>query len=436
MRVRAVRSPTKPAASPHSFPLAILSVLNSVSVKPRLSVVLSFPAARLTNLMPCRVLLMISSMRGGGSEQQTLMLLKHLNRERFVPHLYVSQRAGDLLSQVPEDVVVHSFEDQQTPGGFYFPGRILSQQVAHLRGVLRGAQINVIYDRTFHMALIAGSAAFGEGVPRVSTIVSPPRRALPLVESRFVWLKRRRLAKAYRQSKHVVAVSQQAARSAEEYYGLPGGSTKVIVNPVDRESLVAAAEQNQTRRQDGYQVLVCVGRMTAEKGHGDLIDALAMTESRWPTDVLPIQLRLIGDGPLRAELQAKASSRITKHDVQFLGAQANPAPEISAADALILPSHFEGMPNVVLEAMALRTPVIATRAGGTIELQRDKQTVQWAQPRDPSSLADAILQFATDPDQMTGYAESAFDLVKEHHDVHKATRRIEDLLRFDSPTMT
>ncbi len=376
-------------------------------------------------------------MRGGGSEQQTLMLLKHLDRKRFQPHLYLSQRAGDLLRQVPSDVVVHSFDESESSGGFYFPGRILSQQVAHLRGVLTGAQIDVIYDRTFHMSMIAGVAAFREGVPRVSTIVSPPHRALPLVESRFVWLKRRRLAKAYQQSKHVVAVSQQAADSAEEYYGLPGGSVKVIVNPVDRESLcAAAASDKQTRQKEGHQILVCVGRMTAEKGHRDLIDALARTESHWPKNVPPIQLRLIGDGPLRSDLQAKASTSITKHEIQFLGLQSNPASEIAAADALILPSHFEGMPNVVLEAMALRTPVIATRAGGTIELQRDKQTVLWAQPRDPSSLADAILQFATDPKQMTSYAEAAFDLVTQHHDVHKATRRIEDLLRSNSPTMT
>ena len=51
--------------------------------------------------MPKRVLLMISSMRGGGSEQQTLLLLRHLDRAQFEPHLYVTQRAGDLLARIP-----------------------------------------------------------------------------------------------------------------------------------------------------------------------------------------------------------------------------------------------------------------------------------------------------------------------------------------------
>ena len=71
------------------------------------------------------------------------------------------------------------------------------------------------------MTMIAGPACKTAGVPRVSTIVSPPSHAVPLVESRFVWLKQRRLARAYRNAYAVVAVSRQAARSAESYYALP-----------------------------------------------------------------------------------------------------------------------------------------------------------------------------------------------------------------------
>ncbi len=379
--------------------------------------------------MQLRVLFMISSMRGGGSEKQTLLLLKHLDRKKFQPFLYLSQRDGDLLSQVPDDVTIHSFDDEPSSGGFYYPGRILKQQVAHLRQILHGASIHVIYDRTFHMSMIAGPAGFREGARRVSTIVSPPHLALPLVESRFVGLKRRRLAHAYRRSAHVVAVSQRASASAETYYGLPTGSTQVIVNPVDIQSVQQAATASIPPVDRDRNTMVCVGRMTSEKGHHDLIDALAQTQSRWPTDVKPLQVNLIGDGPLRPELQSHASSVLNLHRIEFLGAQPNPAPYIAAADALILPSHFEGMPNVVLEAMAIGTPVIATRSGGTVELERDQATILWAQPQDPSSLASAILRSVTDPAQMIGYAEAATQLIHQHHDVRQTTRRIETLLR-------
>ena len=84
-------------------------------------------------MMRRSILFMTSSMRGGGSERQTLLLLKHLSRERFFPHLYLTDRAGELLSQVPDDVPVHSFDQEAKQRGIYFPGRVLHQQVSHLR---------------------------------------------------------------------------------------------------------------------------------------------------------------------------------------------------------------------------------------------------------------------------------------------------------------
>ena len=368
-------------------------------------------------------------MRGGGSERQTLLLLQHLNRERFSPHLYVTERDGDLLKQVPDDVPIHSFQDVESPSGFYFPGRVLRQQVAHLRALIQKESIQAIYDRTFHMTMIAGKAADSLSIPRVSTIVSPPHHALPLVESRFVWLKRRRLAGAYRRASSVVAVSRQAAVSAEDYYSIGKNTVTVILNPVDIQAVRSAAKSHCDIEKDPERTnLACVGRMTQEKGHADLVEALSLSEANWPSDCQPLTVWMVGDGPLRAELQTRCDSKLSVHRVRFLGKQSNPAPIVSIADALILPSHFEGMPNVVLEAMAIGTPVIATRAGGTVELERDEQTIEWADPQDPESLSQAILRFATDPTRVKGYADAATRLVETHHDVRLTTQKIERLL--------
>ena len=106
-----------------------------------------------------RALFMISSMRGGGSERQTLMLLKHLDRSQFSPHLYVMERAGDLLCQVPADIPIHSFEDVRKEPMVYLPGGMMRQQIRHLQELLSNESIDVIYDRTFHMTMIAGPAS-------------------------------------------------------------------------------------------------------------------------------------------------------------------------------------------------------------------------------------------------------------------------------------
>ncbi|WP_146528817.1 glycosyltransferase [Novipirellula artificiosorum] len=383
--------------------------------------------------MPKRVLFMISSMRGGGSERQTLLLLQHVDRTRIEPHLYLTERAGNLLSQIPSDVPVHSFDDHVGRGGLYYPGRIMNQQVSHLRAILAENRIEAVYDRTFHMTLVAGPACDRMGIPRVSTMVSPPHQALPMVEQRFVRFKRWRLANAYKKAAVLVAVSRAAAQSAERYYRLHSGSVRVIPNPVEFGKTDETTATVDRSLANPIQ-LICVGRMTTEKGHADLIRAIAFTESngpeksKWPETMPRLSLTMVGDGPLRHELEEMARESIHRQQIDFVGNDPAAIDRMRHSDALVLPSIFEGMPNVVLEAMALGLPVIATRSGGTIELQKDEPTMFFAEPNDPPSLASAILDFATDPAETKKRTAAATRYVREHHDVAKTTRAIEDLL--------
>jgi glycosyltransferase involved in cell wall biosynthesis len=371
---------------------------------------------------------MISSMRGGGSERQTLMLLNHLDRSLFSPHLYVMEKAGDLLAQVPADVPIHSFEDARKKQLIYMPGGVMRQQVQHLKKLLADESIDVIYDRTFHMTMIAGPASRQRNIPRVSTIVSPPELALPLVEKRFVRMKQHRLAKAYKESRQIIAVSKIAAESAESFYQLASQSVIVLPNPVDTQALLQTTVKTNKQDNPSALTLVCVGRMTKEKGHRDLIDAIAIAQASWPDSNPSLHIQLIGDGPLRAELELRAMKIREPHSVKFCGALSNVGPSIANADALILPSLFEGMPNVVLEAMALETPVIATRAGGTIELEREEPTILWAEPQNAESLAAAIVSFGTDPKSSVPRTQAATRLITRHHNIETTCHRLEQHL--------
>lgn len=370
-----------------------------------------------------RVLLMVSSMRGGGSERQVLLLAQHLDRARFEPHLYLTEATGAFLKQVPDDVPIHSFDSVADTTRLYVPGRQLRRQTEYVRQVIDTQRIDVVYDRTFHMTLLAGRAA--AGVRRVSTIVSPPHQALPLVEKRFVSLKRRRLAAAYRSADAVVAVSHAAARSAESYYGLAADSVIVIPNPIDAPTI---HRQSIDKDPLAPVVLVCVGRMTEEKGHADLLQAISIAHTQWPDHRGPLTVRLVGDGPLRSALESASEQLHLGERVTFLGALENAAEEIASADALVLPSRFEGMPNVMLEAMSLGTPVIATTSGGSAELQADQPTAFWAEPANPPALAQAILAFANQPEQASAHQRAAAEYVRAHHDRSTLLHKIEALL--------
>lgn len=371
------------------------------------------------------VLLMISSMRGGGSERQTLHLLKHLDRDLFVPHLYVTERAGSLLADVPADVQVHSFDDADPDDGVYFPGKELRRQSDHIQKVLSEHAINVVYDRTFQMSLVAHRPAYRLAIPRVSTIVSPPEFALPHVEKKFVSMKRRRLSRAYRRAAAVVTVSKQSADSAASYYRLDRESLRVILNPVDLDAVRQSAAVPAER--DSIPTFVCVARMTAEKGHTDLIQALSIVRDHESVDQ-EFCVRMVGDGPLRTELETQVDQLGLESMVQFCGHQDDAIRYLAAADAMILPSRFEGMPNVVLEAMAVGTPVIATKSGGTVELQLDEPTAFWADPGDPVSLAAAIVKCMNEPHTAANHVAAATRLVQSRHDVRQTTRQIESVL--------
>lgn len=432
-----------------------------------------------------RVLLMIASMEGGGSEQQTLLLLKHLDRRRFAPELYLLRRTGELLAHIPSDVPVHSFEDaagRQDKGdrrrwpwrgeraaGMHWtapgwlklnwpklnwPGKIHRAQVRDLQRLLRDRQIDVIYDRTFLMTLIAGPAAAKLRVPRVSTIVSLPSRVVPLNGGRFLAVKRRRLRTAYAAAAAVVCVSGPAARDAAQYYGLPRRRLQVIPNPVDAAALDAVVASSPPPPRDDRWTIACVGRLSVEKGQATLLAALDRLRRIYPDFPLP-RVWMIGDGPLRGQLEQTSASLGLQSHVQFLGHRERPACWIAAADAVCLPSYFEGFPNVMLEAMALGVPVIArsievTRSLGSLAWQpqirgRDYLAlfdegsgpgespagIQSSDPEEAAavSLAKKIRRVQLNTAATQSRVQAARRLAREAHAVRQLVPRIERTLR-------
>src|SRR5439155_16773916 len=105
-----------------------------------------------------RVLFAIGEMSGGGSQRQIIGILQRLDRTRFEPQLYILSPGGELLPEVPADVPLHVF-GQRHPSQFWlYPGHAHRARVADLASVLNEQSIDLIYDRTYHMTLIAAGA--------------------------------------------------------------------------------------------------------------------------------------------------------------------------------------------------------------------------------------------------------------------------------------
>jgi glycosyltransferase involved in cell wall biosynthesis len=137
-----------------------------------------------------------------------------------------------------------------------------------------------------------------------------------------------------------------------------------------------------------------VGRLSREKGHADLLEALA----RMPrlTGAQPIELLLVGDGPERAPLESLAARLQLSAQVRFLGHRDSVRIFYSLADVFALPSHSEGSPNVLLEAIEAGAPVVATAVGGVPEMVSDGVEALLVPPQNSSAAAVALARLLDD----------------------------------------
>ena len=194
---------------------------------------------------------------------------------------------------------------------------------------------------------------------------------------------RRLLAWALPQA-HMVAVSRALADEIAEL-GVPRDRIAVVMNGVDSE-LFKLRDRAAARRELGLPagpLALYVGNLKPEKGVLDLARAWTAVARDMPGATLSI----VGGGPLRGELEAALPERATLHGPQPLSAIPT---WMAACDVLVLPSHVEGMPNVVLEAFACGRRVVASAVGGVPDLITSATLGALVTPRDPAAFAAAL----------------------------------------------
>jgi glycosyltransferase involved in cell wall biosynthesis len=183
--------------------------------------------------------------------------------------------------------------------------------------------------------------------------------------------------------------SQEVADSLRKRGLLSMDKVRVIPNGVDIAALTApAGERSRTRTAMGLSptefLWLAVGRLTPQKDYSTLLQAFVGVAD--PS----ARLWIAGRGPQLAGLQQQADGLGISPVVKFLGVRYDVAALLAAADGFVLPSAWEGMPNVVMEALAAGVPVVATRVGGVAELVEADRSGFLVPARDPEALAAAM----------------------------------------------
>jgi glycosyltransferase involved in cell wall biosynthesis len=182
--------------------------------------------------------------------------------------------------------------------------------------------------------------------------------------------------------------------------GLP---TKVIPNGVESMERSRFSRPAELRK-EWFNLLV-VGRLDTVKGHHIAVEAMAK-EGLSPD----IHLHVVGLGPREQELRALAHSFGIADRVHMLGFRRNVYDYIAHCNVLLMPSLHEGLPYTLLEAMALGTPIIASRVGGLVEVIENQSTGLLIPPRDVTALAQAIVRLRQEPQLSHQIGENARSL--------------------------
>ncbi len=340
-----------------------------------------------------RVALCITELDSGGAERQFVQLATGLDPTRFEPQVICLAGPGPLVAPLEAAGVPVTCLNARGPRDIGVFGR--------LRRHLRRTRPDLLQTFLFHANLVGRIAGRAAGVP---VIVSGIRVA----ERRGRW--RLRLDRwTDRLVDRHVCVSRAVAEFSATAGGLPRRKLVVIPNGVDAERFAAArpADLTEFGIPAGSRTILFVGRLDPQKDPLRLLAAFRLVAEH----AADAHLLVVGDGVLGDELRRRAAD---EPRVRFAGWREDVPELMAAAACLALPSRWEGMPNVVLEAMAAGLPVVAAPAEGVAELLEGRPTGRIVRSEGAEPFADAIRSLLDSPTGTDAVVESQLHVFQEH----------------------
>jgi glycosyltransferase involved in cell wall biosynthesis len=325
------------------------------------------------------IALFVPSVRGGGAERVVLNLAQGMGERGLPVHLVLTVTQGAFQNQLPTAVRVVDLRG----------GRML-RTVGPLAAYLRKERPRVLVSSMSHANLVALLAAklAGQGTPVIVTEHNTMSRSAgesPLARRLWPVL----LRGFYPWAASVVAVSRGAADDFARTSGFPRERVEVVYNPVITPEFTARARQAVDHPWFGPgepPVILAVGRLTAQKDFPTLLRAFARLRRR-----CRVRLLILGEGEDRPVLEGLATELGVADDVAFPGFRENAMAYMAASALFVLASAWEGLPTVLIEALAAGTRVVSTDCpSGPREILQDGRLGALVPVGDAAALADAM----------------------------------------------
>ncbi|MFK7779217.1 MAG: glycosyltransferase [Gimesia sp.] len=344
---------------------------------------------------PVPIAFCITGLQPGGAERALVQIVKRLNRENWSPVVYSMTGTGPLVEELQLAGIPTELLCAKSP----WDVRIIWR----LAGKLKLQKPVLLQSFLFHANLTSRFAARLARIKHsVSGIrVSEKRKNGHLLMDRWT----NRLVELN------ICVSQSVADFSVQQGKLSESKVTVIPNGVDFDLYDGAEAMDLSLWgiPADAKVVLFVGRLDPQKAPGDLLTAF----DHFAEQKSDFHLLFVGDGPLKAELEQCASQMTCAKRIHFAGWQPQIPQLMKASSCLVLPSLWEGMPNVVLEAMAAGLPVISTVVDGVSELIQNGNQGTLVACDSPVEIQQALLDLSTRPEEFQQMAVNAQNTVKK-----------------------
>jgi glycosyltransferase involved in cell wall biosynthesis len=326
-----------------------------------------------------RIAFYLPSLRGGGAERVMVTIANGFAKQGYKVDLVLANAVGPYLDEVSENVRIVDLESRRV--AFSLPG---------LCRYIRKAKPLALYSAMRHANVIAALACRLASVG--TRLIISERNALSASDWQQEGLRahilKALMRRAYLFADKIVAVSFGVADDLAAHLDLPRDIIEVIYNPISVDNIIAAIESSMPYPwfpTNGIRI-VAAGRLTRQKGFLDLIRAFAILRKTKKASLI-----ILGEGNQRRELEAEAEILGISSDVFLPGFIKNPFPLIAKADLFVLSSQWEGLPNVLIQAMACGTPVISSNCPfGPAEILENGKWGMLVTPGDINELAHAM----------------------------------------------
>ncbi len=350
-----------------------------------------------------KVFFIIPTLGGGGAERVFLHILKNLDRSKFSPRVVLFEKKGELLSELPEDAGFTILKQDERTYKMY--GTVFLKLAWRLSRLMRNEMPDIMVSFMWYTNFVTLMARI---LSRISSrVIVSERYGLSVsYEGRMAEFLRRMIIRFfYPKADTIIVNSRVMGIQLKEMFHIREGNIATIYNPVNINDISSMTSEDAEHIwfRENIPLITGIGRFTRQKGFNHLIRAVHTLNG----DGAECRLVLLGKGPEEGNLKKLAADLGISNKVLFPGFQQNPYKYLARATVFVLSSLYEGFPNVLLEAIALGVPCVATRCPtGPDEIITDGVDGLLVPPGDHVALAEAIRKLLQDKSMRWQFAEA------------------------------